>query len=212
MIKAVLFDFDGTVINTNELIIESYKYAFRKVLGRDIPIEEILGLFGRPLLLSLVEDYGEKGEALCTAFREFNESRHDDIAVPFQGVPDSIIAIKDSGFKTGIVTSKRKEMLLRGIKLIGLEGVFDVLIANEDTEKHKPDPEPIITACERIGIAPSETVYVGDSVFDILCGKNAGVKTCGVKYTLTEPQKLYNAGMDYFVDDIWSFDRDILKI
>ena len=131
MLKAVLFDFDGTVINTNELIIQSYQYAFDKVIGRKASMEEILNLFGRPLLLSLTEDYGEYGEALYKAFREFNENRHDDIAKPFTGVPESIIAIKDAGYKIGIVTSKRREMLIRGLKLIGLENAFDVLIGNE---------------------------------------------------------------------------------
>lgn len=212
MIKAVLFDFDGTVIDTNELIIQSYTHAFKKVLNRDISMDEILGLFGRPLRLSFNEDYGEVGDELFYAFREFNESHHDHIARPFQGVPESIIAIKEGGYKIGIVTSKRRGMLDRGIKLIGLEGAFDVLIAAEDTDAHKPDPEPVLAACRKIEVSPEETLYVGDSVFDILCGKNAGAKTCGVKYTLTEPQKLFDAGMDYFAEDIWGVAREILNI
>lgn len=212
MIKAVLFDFDGTVINTNELIIESYQYAFNKVMGKEITMEEILGLFGRPLLLSLTEDYGKYGEELYKTFREFNESRHDDIAKPFIGVPECILAIKNAGYKIGIVTSKRREMLLTGLKLIGLENVFDVLVGNEDSVNHKPDTEPVLNACKELSIKPSEAIYVGDSVFDILCGKNAGMKTCGVKYTLTAPEKLYEAGMDYFVDDIWAFAREVLNI
>ncbi len=212
MIKAVLFDFDGTVIDTNELIIKSYKYAFDKVLGKNIELDEILSLFGRPLLLSLTEGYGEYGEALCVAYREFNESNHDKIAKPFIGVPENIIAIKNAGFKIGIVTSKRKSTLLKGLKLIGLENIFDVIIANEDTVKHKPNPEPVLIACEKLGIAPKESIYIGDSVFDILCGKAAGAKTCGVAYTMTAPQKLYDAGMDYFCKDIWEFNRKILGI
>ena len=212
MMKAILFDFDGTVIDTNTLIIESYKYAFKTVMNRDVSLEEILGLFGRPLQISLNEDYGEYGDELCRKFREFNESRHDEIAKPFPGVPDGIIAIKNAGYKIGIVTSKRRTMLERGIKLIGLENYFDVLIATEDTERHKPDPQPVLTACERLCVAPDDALYVGDSVFDILCGKNAGMKTCGVKYTLTEPEKLFEAGMDYFVEDMWELAHSVLKI
>lgn len=212
MIKAVLFDFDGTVINTNDLIIASYKYAFDKVMNREIQLDEILGLFGRPLLISLKEDYGEFGEALYYSFREFNESNHDNIAKPFGGVPESILAIKEAGYKIGIVTSKRREMLQRGLKLIGLENNFDVLIGAEDCDKHKPDPQPVLTACKKLGIEPKEAIYVGDSVFDILCGKNAGMKTCGVKYTLTEPQLLFDLGMDYFVDDIWELAKGVLNV
>ncbi len=203
MFEAILFDFDGTVIDTNELIILSYKHAFKTVLGYDISLEEILGLFGRPLLISLQEDYGmENGEKLYWAFREFNESRHDEIAKPFNGIPETIYEFRNNGFKTGIVTSKRMEMLKRGLKLLNLENSFDVLIAAEDTKEHKPSPEPLICACERLNVKPCNTLYVGDSVFDILCAKNAGVKSCGVGYTLTETDKLYEAGMDFLVDDI----------
>lgn len=208
MIKTVLFDFDGTVINTNELIIKSYEYAFKKVLKKKISMDEILSLFGRPLLISLQEEYGDEvGEKLYYAFREFNESRHDEIAKPFEGATEAIIKIKEYGYKVGIVTSKRAEMLYRGLKLLNLTGVFDVLVAAEDTKEHKPSPEPIIFACRKLGVSESETLYVGDSVFDILCGKTAGTKTCGVKYSLTEPDRLYDAGMDIFVEDIPSLER-----
>ena len=212
MIKAVLFDFDGTVINTNDLIIESYKHAFHKVQGREVDLNEILGLFGRPLVASMRGDYGDDGDALVKAFRDFNESRHDDIVTAFPGVPENIIAIKNAGYKIGVVTSKRREMLMRGINLIGLRGVFDVLIGAEDTKEHKPNPEPICKACEILNVSPRESVYVGDSVFDMLCGKNAGAVTVGVSYTLTDPEKLKAAGMDYFVKDIWDFDKTVLKI
>lgn len=212
MIKAVLFDFDGTVINTNDLIIESYKYAFRTVQKREVDLDEILGLFGRPLVASMHEDYGDDGDALVKTFRDFNESRHDDIVTAFAGVPENIIAIKNAGYKIGVVTSKRREMLLRGINLIGLKDVFDVLIGAEDTKEHKPDPEPIYKACDILNVLPSESFYVGDSVFDIICGKNAGCLTAGVSYTLTDPEKLKAAGMDYFVKDIWDFDKTVLKI
>ncbi len=212
MTEAVLFDFDGTVINTNELIIESYKYAFHKVLKREVSMEEILSLFGRPLILSFKEKYGEAGEALGAAFREYNESRHDEVVKAFPNALSGIDMIKKAGFKTGIVTSKRRKMLLRGLEVIGLSGVFDVLIANEDTAEHKPSPEPILAACQRLGVIPQNAIYVGDSVFDMLCGKNAGCLTCGVSYTLTEQKKLYDAGMDYFTDDILSLAKEVLKI
>ena len=203
MFEAILFDFDGTVIDTNELIILSYKHAFKTVLDYDISIEEIIGLFGRPLLISLQEDYGmENGEKLYWAFREFNESRHDEIAKPFNGIPDAVYELKNKGYKMGIVTSKRMEMLKRGLKLLKLENVFDVLIAAEDTKEHKPAPEPLICACERLGVNPCNALYVGDSIFDILCAKNAGLKSCGVKYSLTEIEKLYDAGMNMLAIDI----------
>ena len=203
MNKAILFDFDGTIIDTNELIIRSYKYAYNKILGYDISIEEILELFGRPLLISLQGKHGEEvGEKLYYAFREFNEANHDKISKPFKGIPDAIYDLKNMGYKLGIVTSKRIEMLIRGLKLLKLENIFDVLIAAESTSKHKPEAEPILAACEKIGVKPCETLYVGDSVFDILCGKNAGAKTCGVGYSMTETEKLFESGMDFLVEDI----------
>lgn len=204
MIKAVLFDFDGTLIDTNELIFKSYRKAFNEVLNREIEDEEILKLYGRPLYGSLME-YGEPGEMLYKVYREFNETQHDLLAKPFDGVCEGIKEISDKGYKIGIVTSKRIHLVKRGLDLIGISDFFDVIITPDDTQKGKPDPEPILLGCEKLDVLPKETVYVGDSIFDMQAAKAAGTQLCAVKYTLTDHQSILAFEPEFFVDSIQEF-------
>lgn len=201
MIKAVLFDFDGTLIDTNELIFNSYKVAFRSVLMREIETDEILKLYGRPLYSSLMQ-YGEEGERLYNVYREFNLKNHDILAKPFAGALEGVKMLIGKGYKVGIVTSKRMHLVERGIKIIKMDGMFDVIITPDDTEKAKPDPEPIICGCQKLGVSPEETLYVGDSIFDMQAGKSAGTQLCAVKYSLTPDEQLLEFSPRYFVDTI----------
>ncbi len=202
MIKAILFDFDGTLINTNDLIYMSHNYAFGKLYGRDITKDEFLKLYGRPLLESLTDYYGSDGAELLEFYREFNEKNHDLYVKSFDGVEEGIKKLKNDGFLLGIVTSKRKSTLMKGLKFLGLSDYFECLITPADSEKYKPDPEPVLVGCRKIGVFPEETVYVGDSVFDIAAGKAAGTKTCAVKYSLTPADELERLQPDYFVSSI----------
>ena len=204
MKKAILFDFDGTLINTNELIFESYRVAFRSVLKREITFDEILKLYGRPLYPSLME-YGEEGERLYNIYREFNNDNHDKMAKAFDGASEGVKILKDKGYLLGIVTSKRLHMVERGLKITGLENTFDVIITPDDTEKAKPDPEPVLCGCRKLGVDPKDTFYVGDSVFDMESGKRAGTRLCAVKYSITPPEKLLEFSPDFFVDTIKEF-------
>ncbi len=208
MIRAVLFDFDGTLIDTNELIFKSYRKAFKKVLNRDIDDEEILKLYGRPLYGSLME-YGEPGEMLYKVYREFNETQHDNLAKPFDGVCEGVQKISDKGYKMGIVTSKRMHLVKRGLDLIGIADFFDVIITPDDTQKGKPDPEPILLGCEKLDVLPEETIYVGDSVFDMQAAKSAGTQLCAVKYTLTNHQNILEFKPEFFVDSIAELAKEL---
>ncbi len=201
MIKAILFDFDGTLINTNELIFSSYKEAFNRVLKRNITQEEILSLYGRPLYPSL-EIYGNAQDELYKVYREFNEARHDTLAKPFDGVISGVKKIIEKGYLVGIVTSKRLELVKRGIKILTLCDEFDVIVTPDDTKKSKPDPEPVLCGCEKLGVLPSEVIYVGDSEFDMASGRSAGTEICAVNYTITPHERLMKFNPEYFVDSI----------
>lgn len=208
MIKAVLFDLDGTLLDTNELISESFDYALKTILKLELPKEEITKLFGKPLYSSLEPYAKEKVEEVIDTYRSYNEERHDNMCEPFNGVKELLEALKVRGIKLGIVTSKRKSLAERGLLISGLLKYFDVFITPESTEKHKPDGEPALKACEILEVSPNEALMVGDSHFDILCGKNAGTKTCGVRYTVLPIKELEDRNPDYFIDEA----LDILKI
>lgn len=211
MIKAILFDFDGTLINTNELIYKSYSYAYKKVLGRDITKGEFLKFYGRPLKEALIDEFGKTGETLLKEFQVFNLENHDQFVKSFAGAAEGVRFFKQKGFLIGVVTSKRINTLLMGIKFLGLENTFDVLVTPEDTDKYKPNPEPVLKGCELLKVFPEETVYVGDSVFDLMAGRAAGTKICAVKYSLTPKEELLKFEPDYYTDSILSLAEEIIR-
>ncbi|NMM64856.1 pyrophosphatase PpaX [Clostridium sp. P21] len=208
MIKAVLFDLDGTLINTNDLIIKSFKYAFKKHFNKDISREEVVKTFGEPLRDAMVRYDKDNADLLLKLFRSFNESNHDELASKFKGVEQGLKGLKDMGMKLAIVTSKRRNMALRSLKLIEVFEYMDVIVCPEDTEKHKPLGDPALKACEKLNVLPEEALMVGDSHNDLLCGKNAGCKTCLVKYTALSLKELMKYDPDYVIDSV----EDLIEV
>ena len=200
MIKAVLFDLDGTLLDTNQLILDSFKHTFKTILDLEVPEEEMGKIFGKPLVGTLASYNEEKVDELVKEYRRYNEENHDNMCKPFEGVQVLLKSLKDHGYKLGIVTSKRLEMAKRGSDLGDITKYFDIFITPESTEKHKPNPEPIYEACKQIGIEPKEAIMVGDAPADILSGKNAGAITCAVRYTALPISELEKDNPDYFID------------
>lgn len=200
MIKAVLFDLDGTILDTNELILTSFREAFKKVLDIEPSDDEISRLFGKPLVQSLIPYTEDKLEELVTTYRELNDVKHDSMCYAFPEVKDMLQELKGMGIKLGIVTSKRRIMADRGLKIAGIFDLFDVIMTPEATEKHKPSPEPAIEACRLLGVDLYEAIMVGDATFDIICGRDAGCKTIGVRYTVVPIEELISSNPDYLID------------
>lgn len=201
MIKAVLFDLDGTLIDTNELIYDSFYKTFKNKLGIELKREEIVDFFGRPLGEPFKKHAKEEDVAdLVAYYREYNESIHDNMCFAFEGVKELLTTLKEKGIKIGIVTSKRAELAIRGMKIAGIYDFMDIIITPESTDLHKPNPDPALKACSDLGIEPKEAIMVGDSHYDIFCGKSAGCKTCAVNYTFIGIEKLKKSEPDYFID------------
>lgn len=199
MIRAVLFDLDGTLINTNELILKSFKHAFNTVLRIEVDEKEICSHFGEPLFKTLSRYGDEKADKLMEVYREYNSRMHDSLVSGFDGARETVLALKEMGMMVGIVTSKRKEMTGRSLKAGNVENTMDVVITPEDTTKHKPDPEPILVACERLNIDPGQVLYVGDTSFDLNCSRSAGTKNCLVTYTMLPLKELMQLRPDYTI-------------
>jgi pyrophosphatase PpaX len=202
LIKAVLFDLDGTLIDTNELVIDSFKYTFKEHLNIDVPESEIVMYFGEPLIETLARYDKDNAHILIETYRTYNEAIHDEAAKEIIGAKEAIRQLKILGVKVGVVTSKRKLIAERGLKLFNLFDEMDVIITPENTTKHKPDPEPIYKACEILDVLPSEALMIGDSHYDILCGKNAGSKTCLVKYTALPLDKILQYEPEFAIDEL----------
>lgn len=200
MIKAVLFDLDGTLLDTNDLILASFREAFSKCLGMNLDDKEISKHFGKPLEDSF-SDYADKDivKEMIKTYRSYNDANHDSKCMSFEGVHDILKELKRKGIKLAVVTSKRKIMCERGMKISGIYDYIDVIITPENTEKHKPDKEPALKACELLEELPEKSLFVGDSTFDILCGKAAGCYTCAVSYTALPIEELEKVKPDYFI-------------
>ncbi|MCT4661885.1 MAG: pyrophosphatase PpaX [Tissierellales bacterium] len=202
MIKAVLFDLDGTLINTNELIVNTFQYIFKKHLNIDVDRKEITDNFGE-LLSDTIERYAPNDvEFMVKKYKEYNEIMHDELTMPIIGVKEGIKKLRDSGYKMGIVTSKRRAMTEKGLRLFDLYDDMDVIVTPEDTKRHKPEADPILKACELLKLNVDEVIMVGDTHNDILGGKAAKCKTCLVRYTGAPLDKLLELEPDYVIDSI----------
>jgi len=197
-----LFDLDGTLLNTNTLVIKSFQHTFREYLSLEVPDESLYGYFGEPLKDTFRRFAPERVEELVRAYREFNIAHHDDLVNPFPGVIETITKLHQGGLKLGVVTSKIKHTAVRGLELCGIKDYFEALISLEDTENHKPHPEPIYKALEVLDLKPHEVVMVGDSPYDIRCAKNAGVSCAVVGWSMLPVEVMQAERPDHVINDL----------
>ena len=200
-IKAILFDLDGTVINTNELIFQSFEYALETVLHTSLSRDILRTTFGKPLAQIMQEMGGEQAQELRKAFVDYSIAHENDIYL-FPGVEKALKELKALNIKTAVVTSRLYRSALLDLHQFELEKYFDVFITPEATEKHKPNPEPALKALEQLGTEPHEAIMTGDSVLDLLCGKQAGCKTAAVRYSLFPLEELLEYQPDYVIDTL----------
>ena len=203
MIRGILFDFDGTLANTIDLIIASFEHTCKTVLGR-VPVrEEIVNTFGLPLADAMLALSGkpELVEQMRDVYREYNDMYHDEMIRPIAGVEETLVALKARNIKIAVVTSKKPRMLHRGLACLNLAKYIDTVIALGDTKESKPHAEPMLAACKKLGLKPQECLCVGDSPFDLQSGRNAGAKTVAVRYTAFAWKKIMEEGKpDYVIE------------
>lgn len=181
MLRTVLFDLDGTLIDSIELILSSYRHTLTVHRGATPPDDVWLAGLGTPLWVQFrqfTEDATEV-DAMIATYREHNLAHHDAMVRPYPGVYEAVAALRRR-VRLGLVTSKLRAGALRGLRRVGMEDWFEVVIGADDVERHKPDPEPVERALTALGAAPSETMFVGDSPHDLMAGRAAGVRTAAV--------------------------------
>ena len=176
-VELILFDLDGTLIDTVELIYQSFVYATRTVLGRTYDRRRLLRNIGRPLLTQMSYFSRDRAAELVAAYNQFNQRHHDEMIKPYPDTAAVLAQLKSHRYPLGVVTSKARELARRGLDCAGLSKYIDRLIAMEDTEKHKPDPEPITTALAAFAVTPAAALFIGDSPFDMQAGRAAGTRT-----------------------------------
>jgi pyrophosphatase PpaX len=204
VLRAALFDFDGTLVDTTELIYQSMLHATGEVLGREIPREILLANVGQPLPRQMELIDAERAEALLESYRLHNEEHHDTLIGEFPGIEESLARLRSASVRVAVVTSKRRfsvEMALESFP--GLGEVVDRFVTMEDTTEHKPDPEPLLKGLEFLGdIPPEDAAYVGDSPFDVAAAKAAGITSVAVSWGAFSEDTLRSAEPDHLVEDI----------
>ena len=197
----VLFDLDGTVVDTVELIVKSFRYATSTVLGEVLPDEVIIAGVGRPLLAQMESLSAEHARELYDVYREYNHRRHDELIRGYDGIEEVLDALKAAGRRTGIVTSKSRDTTGMAFRAMGLEERFDAVVTATDTTEHKPSPVPLQLCLQRLGATAAGSIYIGDSPFDIEAGAAAGMTTAAVAWGVFGREVLLAAGPDFWLSE-----------
>jgi pyrophosphatase PpaX len=201
-IDTVLFDLDGTLIDSVRLILDSYHHTLQ---AHGLPPRtdaEWLEGVGTPLTAQFAACDGTAGmlDALIATYREYNLKHHDRMVTVYPGVVDVVQRLKADGIATGLVTSKNRTGAIRGLALARLESFMDVLVCADEVQNAKPHPEPVEKAVRLLGADPAATVYVGDSIHDMRSGRAAGVRTAAVLWGPFGRSELEGAEPDYWLE------------
>lgn len=219
--RAILFDLDGTLIDTTDLILRCFEHSWQNVCGLGHSREALIGTFGIPLreamrrlmvqmsdVKAASENEGEVNliERLLDEYRLFNIANHDVMACPFDGAEEVITQLRARGYFIGVVTSKGRELAMRGLRLCSphmiIGKLIDAAVFLEDTDKHKPHPEPLLAALEKLNVPPACAAYVGDSSHDMIAGRRAGVQTVAALWGPFPRAELERERPDYFAESI----------
>lgn len=197
----ILFDLDGTLIDSIELILESYRHTMRVHRGASPPDALFLAGLGTPLRVQLAEfaRNPEELDAMIATYREWNIANHDTMVTVYPGALETVRQLKDAGARLGIVTSKNLRGLMRGITLCGFDGLFDTLITCDSLELSKPDPAPVLLALQELNATPGGALFVGDSPHDIAAGRRAGTRTAACLWGPFDKTRLAEERPDHWL-------------
>lgn len=178
----VLFDLDGTVVDTGGIILASMRHATREVLGQEYSDHDLMKAVGGPGLAAQMEALAPNHvDELVRVYRAHNLPLHDEVE-PFEGVEEVLLRLHDDGVRIGVVTAKWRSTVELAFARLRVADLFEAVVGGDETEKHKPDPEPLLLAARRLGVDPQDCAYVGDSPFDIRAAKAAHMYSVGVTW------------------------------
>jgi pyrophosphatase PpaX len=174
MIDTVIFDFDGTLANTNRIIINSFKHIYTVFREEECDEDYVLSTFGEPLSLTLTRDFGQFNfEDVIACYREYQKDRFNDEVTLYETVVETLEYLKNKNIKMGIATSRLRNSTISALEKFDIAKYFGAVVSADDVEKHKPDKEPLIKTINMLESFSEKTLYVGDSRFDMECAINA---------------------------------------
>ena len=194
---AMLFDLDGTLGDTLELIYHAFNEALGPLFGRAISGEEIRARFGPPdgqIIRDWVEE--DDAEAAVAAYIAAYEARHQDFVQPFEGIRELVQECADAGARIAVITGKSRVTAIVSLEQLGLMPMVEVLYGGDDVPRQKPDPLALHLALESFGVRADQAVMIGDSAADVLAGNAIGAHTIAVLWGVPDHTELYAAGPD----------------
>lgn len=203
-LRAVLFDLDGTLIDSIGLIVDAMHYAFAGFDGAVPADSEWMAGIGTPLYkqLALYARSPDELNMLRERYRAFQLIHHDRVIKEYPGTKAVLEALHARGLLMGVVTSKGDELTRRGLELTALAKFLPVTITADSVTKHKPEPEPVLLALERLGVGADEALMMGDSPHDISSGNAAGVETVGALWGPFTREQIAVAKPTYWMTNI----------
>jgi pyrophosphatase PpaX len=178
----VLFDLDGTVVDSGAIILASMRHATQQVLGLEYADADLMQAVGGPGLEAQMAALApERVDELVQVYRAHNEPLHDELE-PCEGMEDVIVRLHEDGCRLGIVTAKRRSTVELAFARLKVGHLFETVVGGDETEQHKPEPAPLLVAAQRLGVDPIDCAYVGDSPFDIRAAKAAHMYSVAVTW------------------------------
>lgn len=200
--EAVLFDLDGTLVDSIPLIFRTYRRVFAD-LGLPWDPGAVAAQIGIPLRVISRKFAEDRAEEFYRLYQQYYHEEHDRLTRLFPGTQDALRALKRHGLRLGLVTSKTAAVTRRTLAFTGLESFMEAVVTVDDVRQPKPEAEPVLKALALLGSAPGRAVYVGDSCHDMLAGRRAGTAVVGVIWGLARREELLACGPDLVVDR-WS--------
>jgi pyrophosphatase PpaX len=199
--RTYLFDLDGTLIDSIDLIFRAYRHTAERHLAVSPPDSVWRAGLGTPLRVQLAEvsDDPVLIDAMVVTYRAYHQEHHDRSIRLYPEIEDVLPALLERGARLGVVTSKLRLGAERGLAAAGIAGLFHVVVSADEVSRHKPHPEPVERALEKLGADGETTVFIGDSPHDIASGRAAGVRTAGALWGPFTNEELANAGPDHLL-------------
>ncbi|KAB0444428.1 pyrophosphatase PpaX [Lysinibacillus fusiformis] len=209
-VKALLFDFDGTLLNTNELIIQTFMHVLNERFPGQFSPKDCLKFIGPSLKQTFNDIAPGEEEALIAKYRAWNLEHHDELVSQYPDVVSTLEQLKAQGILLAIVSTKRNDTIDRGLSILGATHLFDVRIGTDNVKNVKPDPEPVLLALERLGVSKDDAIMIGDNSHDIEAGHRAGVRAAGVAWAIKGEAYLQQYQPEYILHHMTDL-LDIVK-
>lgn len=199
--KAIIFDIDGTLTFTNQLIFDSFNFITQKYLNKRFSNEEIIALFGPTEDVILKQMFPDKFEAVRKDYYEYYNRNHE-IAQLYDGIKELLIDLKNAGMILGIFTGKGRTSSLITLNFLGIRELFDMIVTGDDVKNHKPSPEGIIKFIQTFNLKPAEVLMIGDAPSDIKAAKDAGVHIASVVWDSYSADEVKKLNREYVFDTV----------